>query len=396
MNSQFEIRSEAVKIANQAKEILTAVAKDATDEARAHAETTFDRMMADADALEARAARMDRADAFDKALDSADARRPSEERKVETGNAEERAAKAFETFVRSGNRDELRAQSVGTAADGGYLVPQTWASDIITGLKAYGPMNDSSVVSYLNTAGGGQINLPSLDDTANKGRKIAENTQVNSVNLTFGTKALNAYKYTTDVVLVSAELLQDASYNVQAVIAAAMAERMGRIVNEVMTIGDGSDDPNGIAVAAANGKTAALATAFTADELIDLQHSVDPAYRANASFMFADSTLAVIRKLKDAEGRYIWQPGLAVGAAATILGQAFHINQDMAAVAASAKAVLYGDFSKYTVRQVKGFEFKRLNERYADSDQVGFIGFARYDGDLLDARAVKALTLAAS
>lgn len=393
MNTAQELRAKAQRIAHEARAHL----ETANETNSAEVEAQFDRMIADADALEGRAARFDALEARDAALNAADARRPVEDRSITaTGNAEERAAAAFETFVRTGNRSELRAQSVGTSADGGYLVPQTWASNIITGLKAYGPMNDSSVVSYLNTAGGGQINLPSLDDTSNKGRKIAENTQVNSVNLTFGTKALNAFKYTTDAVLVSRELLQDASYNVEAVIAAAMAERMGRIINEVMTTGDGSDDPNGIVTAATSGKTAAAAAAIAADELIDLIHSVDPAYRGNASFMFADSTLAALRKLKDGEGRYIWQPGMVAGEASTILGHRFHINQDMAAIGASAKSVLFGDFSKYTVRQVKGFEFQRLTERYADYDQVGFIGFARYDGDLLDTRAVKALTQAAS
>ncbi len=391
MNTQVELRAKAHEIANKAKELLNS----ATAETASDVEATFDKMMAEADGLEARAAKMDRADAFTAAYDAADSRRPAEERKIEaSGDPEVRAAAAFERYARSGNREELRAQSVGTASEGGYLVPTSWANDIIVAQKAYGPLNDASVVSYLITSGGGQLNLPSLDDTANKGRKVAENTQVNSASVAFGSKALNAYKYTTDVVLVSSELLQDSAYNVQAYITAAMAERMGRIINEVMTIGDGSDDPNGIATASSAGVTAASATAIAADELINLQHSVDPAYRANAAFMFADSTLAALRKLKDAEGRYIWQPGLTVGAAATLLGHRFYINQDMAGMATGAKSVLFGDFSKYTVRQVKGFEFKRLNERYADSDQVGFIGFARYDGELLDTRAVKALVQA--
>ena len=392
MNTQVELRAKAHEIANKAKEVLNS----ATPETSADAETTFDNMMAEADGLEARATKMDRADAFAAQYEERDARRPNEDRKVETGTAEERASAAFERYARSGDRSELRAQSVGTSSEGGYLVPQTWANDIIVAQKAYGPMNDSSVVSYLVTAGGGQLNLPSLDDTSNKGRKVAENTQVNSASLAFGSKALNAYKYTTDVVLVSSELLQDAAYNVQAYITAAMAERMGRIINEVMTTGDGSDDPNGIVTATTNGKTAASATAIADVELIDLIHSVDPAYRSGASFMFNDSTLAALRKRKDTEGRLIWQPGLVAGEPATILGHRFHINNEMAAIGAGAKSVLFGDFKKYTVRQVKGFEFKRLNERYADSDQIGFIGFARYDGELLDSRAVRALTQAAS
>lgn len=395
MNS-IELRAKAQKIAHEARAKLTEAEKNPAN--AADCEATFDKMMADVDALEARASKLDELEAREAAWNAADERREREERTVSTStlSLEERQANAVLSYLRSGDRAECRAQSVGTSSEGGYLVPTTLANQLIVGLKAFGPMNNDGVVTYLRTAGGNQINVPALDDTSNKGSKVAENTQVSAANLTFGSKSLNAYKYTTGVVLVSAELLQDSAFDVASIVNGAMAERMGRIINEVMTVGDGSDDPNGIATAAANGKTAAAAAAIASDELIDLIHSVDPAYRGRAGFMFNDSTLAVLRKLKDSEGRYIWQPGLVAGEAATLLGHRYHINPDMASIEASAKSVLFGDFSKYTVRQAGGFEIKRLVERYADYDQVGFVGFARYDGELLDARAVKALTQAAS
>ncbi|MDO1559818.1 phage major capsid protein [Brevundimonas sp. 2R-24] len=392
-----ELRAKAQKIAHEARAKLNEIKEDNSN--AAEVEATFDKMIAEADALEARAKRIEDLEAREAAWEAADVRRPVEDRSVEARGSkslEERQADAFRTYLKSGDTQELRAQSVGTASEGGYLVPTILANELIVGMKAYGPLNNDGVVSYVRTATGAPINFPTLDDTSNKGSKIGENTQVSSASVAFGTKALDAYKYTTGAVLVSKELLQDASFDVSAIVTAAMAERMGRIINEVMTTGDGSGDPNGIVTAAANGKTAASTSAIAADELIDLIHSVDPAYRGRASFMFADSTLNALRKLKDSEGRYIWQPGLVAGEAATILGHKFYVNSDMAAIGAGTKSVLFGDFSRYYVRQVLPFEIVRLTERYADYGQVGFIGFARYDGELMDARAVKALTQAAS
>lgn len=396
MNTAQELRAKALRIQHEARAKLETV----TETNAADVEAEFDRMIADADALEARAKRFDDLEAREAALNVADARRPSEDRAISNANltAEERQARAFDTYVRGGDlgreeRAELRAQTVGTASEGGYLVPQTWADKLIVGLKAYGPMNDASIVSSLVTAGGGALNLPSLDDTANKGRRIAEGATVNSVSLAFGNKTLGAYKYTTDMILVSSELFQDSAIDIESIVTAAMSERLGRILNQEFTTGTGSSQPMGIVTAATAGVTLASAnTILTADNLIDLQHSVDPAYRSAGRFMFNDATFAVVRKLKDTTGAYIWQPGLSVGAPATVLGQAFSINQDMANVGATGnKSVLYGDFSKYVVRNVKGFALKRLDERYADSDQVGFVGFARYDANLLDAKAIRAL-----
>lgn len=397
MTTQVGLREKSLRLQHEARAVLqTANETNATD-----VEAQFDRMIAEADALEARAKRFDDLEAREAALNVADERRERTERKVETGTAtiEERQASAFNAYLRgslTGEQrsilSELRAQSVGTPSEGGYTVPQTWAAGLITGMKAYGPLVDDSVVTFLRTAGGGQMNFGSQDDTANEGAWIDENTQVGSASFVYGTKALNAYKLTSNAVLISSELISDAGIDIQATVTAAMAERLGRSLNKRATTGTGSDQINGIATAAGAGVTLALAnSAITADDLISLQHSVDPAYRSNAGFMLNDATVAKIRKLKDTNGAYIWQPGLSVAAPATILGQAFHVNQDMANVGTGAKSVLYGDFKRYTVRQAGGFEVKRLVERYADYDQVGFIAFARYDGELMDSRAIKAL-----
>jgi HK97 family phage major capsid protein len=193
---------------------------------------------------------------------------------------------------------------------------------------------------------------------------------------------------------VSAELLQDSALNVEQIIRDAMAVRFGRKVNSDLTIGDGVGDPNGIVTAAPLGVAAGAAAAITFDDLIELQHSIDPAYRSDPScrWMFHDATLKRLRKLKDVEGNYIWQPAdVRSGAPAVILDHPYTINQAMAQVAATAKSVLFGAFNRYVVRRVREMSIRRLVERYAEFDQVGFLAFARFDGELMDGNAVKHL-----
>lgn len=267
-------------------------------------------------------------------------------------------------------------------------------AELVKSLKAWGPMLDPGVTRMINTATGNSITMPTMDDTNNEGALIAENTQVTLAEISFGTKMLDAFKYTSGVVLVSSELLQDSAIDVEAIVRDAMSERIARIGNRHLTVGTGAGQPDGIVTASAFGKTAASQTAITFDEVIDLEHSVDPAYRAapGARFMFNDATLKVIRKLKDGEGRYIWQPAdMKAGLSSNIDGYSYSINQAMAVPATGAKTIVFGDFQKYAVRMVLQFAIRRLVERYADYDQTGFIGFTRLDGELLDAAAVKHL-----
>jgi HK97 family phage major capsid protein len=233
-----------------------------------------------------------------------------------------------------------------------------------------------------------------MDDTSNEGALIAENTQVALAEISFGTKNLEAYKYTSGVVLVASELLQDSAVDVEAVVRNAMAERVARIGNKHATVGDGASKPHGVVTAAGAGATAASATAITFDDLIELEHSVDPAYRTDPScrFMFDDATLKAIRKLKDGQNNYIWQPADArAGSPPTILNYPYSVNQAMASIGTGNRSVVFGAFNRYVVRMVNEFSIRRLVERYADYDQTGFIGFTRLDGELLDANAVKAL-----
>lgn len=414
MSKITELREKQQKLVADARALLADI-KDDTAEARvAELESQHDAAMAEYDRLEARIKREEALEARERDLNAADDRRPTgEDRSVQGGrqeNIDEARAAAFRSYLRHGLEDmppeerkivrEMRAQAVGTDSKGGYLVPEGFMAELVKSLKAWGPMLDPGVTRVLTTTAGNSIPWPTMDDTSNEGSLIGENTQVTETEVAFGTKTLEAYKYTSGVVLVSAELLQDSAIDVEGTVRSAMAERIGRIGNRHLTVGTGSSQPNGIVTAATAVTGVAAAAALTFDDMIELFHAVDPAYRDDPSvrFMFNDGTLKSLRKIKDTvTGNYIWQPAdVRTGAPATILDKPYSINQAMAAIGASNKSVAFGAFNRYVVRMVREFAIRRLVERYADYDQTGFIGFTRLDGELLDAGAVKVLQHAAS
>lgn len=276
-----------------------------------------------------------------------------------------------------------RAQSTTTTA-GGYLVPQGFSNALERALLQFGGMRQSRT-TVIRTATGNQIEWPTVDDTSNEGALLAENTQDSEQDVTFGQKTLDAYKYTSKIVRVSVELMQDSFFDMGAFLGSALGERLGRIQNRHATTGSGSSQPNGVVTASTAGKTVASSSAVTHDELLDLKHSVDPAYRMSAEWMFNDATLLVLKKLKDGDNRPLWAPGIAVREPDRIDGDRYVINQSMASMEASAKSILFGDFSKYIIREVLGITLVRMVERYADYHQVGFVAIMRFDGELIDA-----------
>lgn len=422
MSKLIEIREKQARLVAEARGKLDDI-KDDTSEARAkEIEGEYDRIMAEHDRLEARAKKEEDLAKREAALESGDPRRPlGEDRTLDPeARTSEQAAvtAAFRSYLRYGasgmlpeeraalaplrareSDRERRAQGVGTDAAGGFLVPQGFQAELVKRLAAWGPMLDPGVTRQLETSSGQQIDWPGMDDTGNVGVLLAENTADTDLDLVMNNRVLDAYKYSTRSIKVSEEILQDAAINIEEIVREAMAERIGRIVNQHLTVGTGVAQPNGIVTAAATGATATAAAAISFDNLIDLEHSIDPAYRSDPScrWMMHDTTLKSLRKLKDIDGNYIWQPSdVRSGAPATLLGYAYSVNQAMAAPAASARSVVFGAFNRYIVRRVRDLIVKRLVERYAESHQVGFIGFARYDGEILDSTAVKALAHPAS
>jgi HK97 family phage major capsid protein len=288
-----------------------------------------------------------------------------------------------------------RAQAKGTPNKGGYLVPETLQVELDIALKAFGGVR--ALARVMNTASGEKVNLPTLNNSSTKATIIAENTQSTASDLTFGNVEIDAFTYRTSIIPVSYELLQDSVFNVAQIIRDAVAEQIARGTNEHFTVGNGSSQPHGVVTAATAATPTAGAAAITFDNMIDLEHSVDPLYRRNGAFMFNDSTLKALKKLKDQDQQYIWQPAVASNSPSTILGYRYEVNQDMASIGASARSVLFGDFSKFIVRDVQGTTILRMGERYADFLQVAFLGFSRHDSALVDAgtNPIKALVHAA-
>jgi HK97 family phage major capsid protein len=217
-------------------------------------------------------------------------------------------------------------------------------------------------------------------------------------DVVFGEKVLNAFAFNTEWLRVSKELDDDSIFAMEQFIGGLLGERLGRIANLQLTTGSGSGAPNGIVTASSLGKTAAATAAITWDEILDLEHSVDPAYRVGpkVGYMFNDATLLAARKLKDGDGNYLWQMGnVQAGVPNTFNGRQYAINQDMAGLGAAAKVMLFGDMSKYYVRKVGS----PLIGAIQDKDfwpGFGIAGYIRFDGELADTAAVKHLITAAT
>ena len=295
--------------------------------------------------------------------------------------------------------EKRAAMGVASGSIGLYTSPDSPMGALERALLAFGGMRQ--VATVIRTASGSDLPIPTNDDTSNKGAILAENTQVSEVDATFGQLVLNSFKYSSKLVLVARELLEDSAINVPEMIGKILGERIGRIQNDHFTTGDASSKPNGVVTAGSAGVTATGLTAtVTYDLLMDLIHSLDPAYRPNARFMFHDGGLKMLKKVKvlqysgDTTGQPLWQPSLVAGAPDTIAGYSYIVNQSMTTPATSVKSILFGDFSKYIIRDVQDIRLVRMDERYADYDQVGFTAFMRSDGDLLDAgtHPVKILT----
>lgn len=280
--------------------------------------------------------------------------------------------------------------SVGTSAQGGYTVPTEVATSVADALKAYGGMR--SVAEVFRTTAGNDINFPTSDGTSETGELIGENTTATGADPSFGVVTLKTYKFSSKVVAVPFELLQDSSIDMEGFIRSRLATRLGRVTNTYFTTGTGTAQPNGIVTAAASGKVGTTGQTVTVifDDLVDLVHSVDPAYRAlgKCRFMMNDASLKVIRKLKDSQGRPIFLPGydgLAGPMPDTLLGYPITINQDVATMAANAKSILFGDFSYYKIRDAMDIQMFRFDDSaYIKLGQIGFLAWMRSGGNFVD------------
>lgn len=414
-----EMQEQRGRLVAQAREALDEIKKN-TDEARtAELEARHDKIMGDFDTIEKQIEREERTAAIEARFEQrrqerrpgagtedraagSDAGDPLSYRSVffkyiaagaDLGALEPEERAVLKAGVQQG--EEYRAQSSASGAAGGYTVPTELANEIIKSMKAFGPMYDSGVTTEINTSGGNTILLPTIDDTSGTGyahTQGADITDDGSADAVFGQKQLDAYVYDTKFVKFSFELAQDSIFNMETLLGALLGERLGRVANSQLTVGTGSSAPNGAATASTLGKTAASATAIASDELIDLVHSVDPAYRQapKVAFQFNDLTLAAIRKLKDGQGNYLWQMGdVTKGVPGSLLGYRYAINQAVASIATGNRTVLFGDFGKYFVRKVGSPVIGVMRERFWPN--LGVAGYIRFDGELGDTAAIKHL-----
>lgn len=281
--------------------------------------------------------------------------------------------------------------STTTTTEGGFTVQSEVAEELIKAEKEFGGMVESSTV--FSTSKGNPMSWPTMDDTGNVGELIAENTTATDLDPAFGTVALSAYKFSSKVVTVPIELLQDSEVNIEQIVVALLAERLARVKNTFFTTGTGTAQPRGIVTGAASGKVGLTGQTLTViyDDLVDLEHSIDPAYRKapGVGFMMNDSSIKVIRKIKDLDGRPIFVPGYAQGvpggAPATLLDRPVFINQDIAVMAANAKSILFGALKNYRIRNVmEATMFRFTDSAFTKKGQVGFLAWSRAGGNLLD------------
>lgn len=283
--------------------------------------------------------------------------------------------------------------STTTPAEGGYTVQSDIATQLIDMLKDYRGMRD--VAQQLTTSDGAPLSYPTSDGTSETGEIVAENTSATDADPTFGTVAVNTFKFGSKVFTLPIELIQDSNVDVIALVNQRARDRIGRIQNTSFTTGNGSTAPNGLITGSTVRKTGASGQVATIlyDDLVDLIDSIDIAYdNGNLKFMFAQSMRKVVRKIKDTAGRPIWTPsydaGIAGGFKDQLLGYDVQINNGVAAPAASAKSLVFGDLSKYLIRDAMMLTLFRFEDSaYAKKGQVGFLAWTRAGGNLLDTGA---------
>ena len=308
-----------------------------------------------------------------------------------TGGLQALTADQLQAHSARRNPDIQGAMSTSTGSEGGYTVATEYYRQLTEAMKQSGGIR--SVARILQTSTGAQMLFPTADATSEEGEIVGQNAAVGSADTTFGQISIDVYKYSSKKIALPFELIQDSMFDIEAYIQALLARRIGRITDKHFTVGTGTGQPKGLITAATVGKAGKTgqATTITYDDLVDLEHSVDPAYRNGGAvgFMMHDATLKELRKLKDSDGRPIFVPGYEQGnpggAPDRLLNRPIYINQAMDPMKANAKSVAFGDFSTYFIREVMDLTlFRMADSGFITSGQIGFIAFNRQGGNLID------------
>jgi len=320
--------------------------------------------------------------------------KPAPNSEFKTGRATDEYKQAFWRAMRNKNSfDVQNALQIGTDSEGGYLVPDEFERTLIEALQEE---NIFRQLAKVITTSSGDRKIPVV---ASKGTAswVDEEGAIPESDDAFGQVSIGAYKLAT-MIKVSEELLNDSVFNLESYIAKEFARRIGAKEEEAFFTGDATGKPTGIFYSTGGaelGVTTASATAITIDEVMDLFYSLKSPYRKNAVFVMNDATVKAIRKLKDGNGQYIWQPSITAGQPDTILNRPVKTSTYVPIIAAASKTIAFGDFGYYWVADRQGRSFQRLNELYAATGQVGFKASQRVDGKLILAEAIKVLQMKA-
>lgn len=396
MNKILELREKRAKAWDAAKTFLDS--KRGNDGLLSAEDTaTYDRMEADVVNLGKEIERLERQAAIDaelsKPINSPITNKPNGrvDGETKTGRAGEEYKKAFWNAMRKKNYyDVSNALQVGTETEGGYLVPDEYERKLVEALEEENFFR--SLATVIQTSNG-ERKIPVV---ASKGEAswIDEEGSFPESDDSFGQITIASYKVAT-MIKVSDELLNDNVFNLEKYIAKEFGRRIGRKEEEAFLTGDGVGKPTGI-FNATGGASDGVTTAgnnITFDDVMDLFYSLKAAYRKKAVWVLNDGTVKALRKLKDANGNYIWQPSVQAGVPDMILNRPYYTSSFVPELGAGAKAMAFGDFSYYWIADRQGRSFKRLNELYATTGQVGFLASQRVDGKLILPEAVKTLKI---
>ena len=357
---------------------------------------TYCNMEAELDALTNEVHRMERREAHEEEMNKATSKVITE--RPDMGNASpERTGRASDAYKEDFGR-HLRGKplvhnvlSTTPDEDGGFLVPEDFERDILTELEEENVIR--SLAKVIRTQHERKIPVATGHSVA---QWTAENAAYQESNPTFGQKQIDAFKL-TDLCRVSTELLQDAVFNIEEYIRKEFARAFGIAEEEAFCVGTGTNQPTGIFTDKGGevGVTAAAANAITADELISLVYSLKSPYRRHAKFLLNDSTIAIIRKLKDGNGAYMWQPSIQANEPDKLLGYDIYTSPYVPTVGSGALSVAFGDFKNYWIGDRMGRTVQRLNELYATNGQIGYISTERVDGKVMMPEGIKLLKMKA-
>jgi HK97 family phage major capsid protein len=398
MNKIFELREKRAKAWDAAKAFLDS--KRGTDGLiNAEDTATYEKMEADVVSLGKEIDRLERQQTLDlemsKPVNTPIRNQPNVTGiEVKTGRASDEYRQSFWKAMRNKNHINVQnALQIGTDSEGGYLAPDEFENTLVEALMEENIFRQLARVIY-TASGDRKIPVVASKGTASW---VDEEGQIPDADDVFDQVSIGANKLAT-MIKVSEELLNDSFFNLEGYIAREFARRIGTKEEEAFFIGNGTGKPTGIFNAtggATVGITAASSTAVTADEVIDLYYALKSPYRRTAVFVMNDATVKAIRKLKDGAGQYLWQPSLQAGTPDTILNRPLKTSSYVPTMAASAKAIAFGDFSYYWIADRQGRSFQRLNELFAANGQVGFRATQRIDGKLVLAEAIQVLQMKA-